>query len=537
MRELRTGLSLALACLLVAIWAPVTRAQAPSLEGSGTFQSAAGSTTPGSTQSLLGPLPGSTGAKLGIQPGADEMFFGRLGPSAPRVPASITMPGGVYQGPPHTPGAFAPQPIRAPQPPFYGTLVLPREREAVVGPPGGLTLDQAIDRLVRQNLDLLAKQYEIPQFRADVLTASLRGNPILYADSQLIPYGSISVRRPIGPTQYDINVSQPIDYSHKRRARIALASQALKVQEAQFQDAVRIAIGNLYNTYVDLLAARQTVIYAQVSVKGMDTFLATTQRLYAEDRATSADVDQARSDREIAFVGLLDAEENVRQKKRALAELLNLPPDEAGQLELRGTIEDLAPPPPSDDALIKIALDSRPDVAAWRLGILVAEANVRLQQASRFQDAYLLYQPFTYQNNEPIGTQSGASWALGLTVPLPVFNRNQGLIERARLNVNQSQIERFYVERRAITEVEQAVAEYRVSGQIARHIRSQIEPPLLRALNDRLRLWSEGEATIFEYLAAQRKYNDTAKAYLDSAVRHRRSMLALNTALGTRILP
>ena len=39
--------------------------------------------------------------------------------------------------------------------------------------------------------------------------------------------------------------------------------RALKVQEAQFQDAVRMAIQNLYSTYVDVLAARQTVIYAR----------------------------------------------------------------------------------------------------------------------------------------------------------------------------------------------------------------------------------------------------------------------------------
>ena len=189
------------------------------------------------------------------------------------------------------------------------------------------------------------------------------------------------------------------------------------MKEAQYQNEVRLAIQNLYNAYVDVLAARQTVIYAQASVKGLDEVLAKTQTLKTEDRAYSADVDQAKSDREIAVVGLLDAEENLRQKKRILAELLNLPPDQAERLELRGTLQDLAPPPPdADDELIQIALDCRPDVAAYRLGITVAEANVELQRANRFPDAYLLYQPYTYQNNAPYGRQSGTSWALGITV-------------------------------------------------------------------------------------------------------------------------
>ena len=63
------------------------------------------------------------------------------------------------------------QPLSAPRPLLYGTLELPGHDKE--GPPDGLTLDQAIELLVHQNLDLRAKQLEIPQARADILTASL----------------------------------------------------------------------------------------------------------------------------------------------------------------------------------------------------------------------------------------------------------------------------------------------------------------------------------------------------------------------------
>ena len=137
------------------------------------------------------------------------------------MPTSITMPGGTYQGPQANPTIGPLQPIPAARPLLYGTLELPKT-EGDEGPTNGLTLDQAVDLLVRQNLDIRAKFLEIPQAR-DVLTASLRANPIFYADSQLVPYGSDSVRRPDGPTQYDVNISHPIDYSHKRLARMAYA--------------------------------------------------------------------------------------------------------------------------------------------------------------------------------------------------------------------------------------------------------------------------------------------------------------------------
>ena len=72
--------------------------------------------------------------------------------------------------------------------------------------------------------------------------------------------------------------------------------------------------------------------------------LRVNQLLFQQKGGTSADVDQAKSRCAIAGAGLLDAEENLRQKKRTLGELLNVLPDQAEQIELRGTIGDLAPP-------------------------------------------------------------------------------------------------------------------------------------------------------------------------------------------------
>ena len=91
----------------------------------------------------------------------------------------------------------------------------------------------------------------------------------------------------------------------------------------------------------------------------------------------------------------------------------------------------------------------------------------------------MLYQPFTYQNNAPFGKQSGTSWAVGITVPLPVYNRNQGNIERAedqRVSVGGA-IERSG-ETQVEIEVQQAIKEYQVSRRIADRIRDDVLPGL-----------------------------------------------------------
>ncbi len=507
--------------------------QAPTVET--TQISGAAALTPGSSESRLGPMPGAGALVLGGQPGRDELLLGRIGTAVPRVPASIATPGQGAQVP-RPLGITAPEPLPVPRAPLYGTLALPTGEENE-GPADGLTLDQAIELLIKNNYDLRSKFMEIPQARADVLTASLRANPILYADSQLVPYGSFSDRKPGGPTQYDLNISHPVDFSHKRRARTEYAARALKVTEAQYQDAVRLEINNLYTAFVEVLGARQTLSYTKASSAGLALLQEKTLLLYEKDLGSRADVNDIKAQRQIAEVGVLDAEENLRKAKRALGMLLNLRPAQAESFDVRGSIQDRGPTPPPLDELVSIALSCRPDVLAYRLGLQTAESGVRLARANRYQDAYVLFQPYTYQNNAPFGKESATAWAVGMTFPVPLYNRNQGNIERARLNVTQSQIELEGIQRRIVTEVQQAEREYQVSGQIVERIRTQILPTSKSSLDDRLSLFRGGEANVVSFLQAQRNYNDTVKAYHDTVVRHRRSMLGLNTVVGQRILP
>src|SRR5262249_24391693 len=163
-----------------------------------------------------------------------------------------------------------------------------------------------------------------------------------------------------GQTQYDVNISYPLDVSHKRQARTVVATRAKRVLEAQYQDAVRIAIDNLYTAYVDVLAARQTAIYARKSYDTLGRVLEVTEALYSKDVSPRADVNRVKIQQETTYIGLLDAEETLKQRKRTLGVLLNLPPRDAEKIELRGTIVDRGPPPPPENELLEIALAVRP---------------------------------------------------------------------------------------------------------------------------------------------------------------------------------
>ncbi len=179
------------------------------------------------------------------------------------------------------------QPVQ--QVPLYGSLELPTEEEE--GPANGLTLDVAIDRLVKANYDLLTKFQEIPKADADILSAGLRLNPVLFASADTLPYQNYSEQRP-GAASYEATIIQPIDLNQKRKYRICLAQRAKQVLEAQYQDAVRLQIDNLYTAYVNVLEARATVCAMRTSLKGLAEVVKTTRDLAQKGLQPKTDIDR-----------------------------------------------------------------------------------------------------------------------------------------------------------------------------------------------------------------------------------------------------
>ncbi len=497
---------------------------------------------PGAGTSLLGSAPGGGGGSFTNLPGTGGILGGRPGVSTPKgIPTTATTPG-AGPGPTELQAAISspqPAPVSPTTTPFYGTLEIATEDDD--GPPNGLTLDRAIDITLARSLDLRSKFSEISMARADILQASLRSNPIFYQDGQLLQYRGTSTQfsrtAPGGPSQFDTNVTYPLDVSHKRQARTLVAARAEHVLEALYQDAIRQRIDDVYGAYVTALASRQTVRYAQKSVKGLLELTQQNETRFQKGDISRGVFSAVKVRLRTAQLGLLDAEAAYRKAKLDLGSLMNLKLDEIKSLELKGTIQDLAPDPPPADALRKIAVAERPDVVSFRLGILRAEADVRLAKANAYSDVYVLWQPYTFQDNTPYGLKSQYSWALGVTVPIPIYNRNQGGILRAKENVVQTNVQLADLERQAQVDVESALLEYDVTRREVKDLHDEVLPDAAFVRDEVYRLYKAGAKSLPDYLDAQLDYNLTVKQYLDTAVRHRRSMLSLNTVVGRRIMP
>jgi len=427
-----------------------------------------------------------------------------------------------------------PQELPAPAVPIYGQLEIPATEDE--GPVDGLTIDLAIDLLVHRSLELRTKALELPQGRADVLTASLRANPMVFGTASSVPYGSYSASRP-GANGYSATVIYPIDVSRKRIARTEVASRAQQVLEAQYQDAVRLEIDNLYSVYVDLIAARETVRYSQASQAGLQEIAKLVNAQLKSSTVPRPDLERALIQSDLAEIGLEQAHLALRQAKQNMATILYMPMQNAERIELRATLQDRDPVSESRDELCSLAIHARPDLMAYRLGVQRAQADVQLAQAEKTSDVFVLYSPYEFTNNGPTGGQNATSWSIAGFASVPLFNRNQGNIRRAQLNVSQTSTELASLERQVMSEVDRAFSEYTASREAVSRLEHKVLPRSKRIRDLTAGLLKLGEVNAVEYLNVQKDHNEVVRQYRDALLRHRRSMFKLNTAVGERILP
>jgi cobalt-zinc-cadmium efflux system outer membrane protein len=263
----------------------------------------------------------------------------------------------------------------------------------------------------------------------------------------------------------------------------------------------------------------------------------TIRRLAEKGPRPAQEINAVKKTRDNTELALPRAEAALLQARRELALLLGIPSEQSSFLDVIGSLHDRAPPPPGVEELIRIALQARPDLIAYRLGISRAQADLRRENTEAIDDIFLFYTPFTANDYSPLGEQSASGWGMGLLFSLPFFDRNQGEIARARANVTQTRMEQQSLERRIINEVRYAATEYVVSRQTVQEYEREILDGARGLRDEQAGLLTNGQASLTALLEAQTEYDEIVRDYLEALAYHRRTMLRLNTAVGQCVLP
>ncbi len=287
-----------------------------------------------------------------------------------------------------------------------------------------VTAGEAIALALKNNPELEAARQTIDEARARLDQAALWPNPELETESK-----SDRTFNDEGETSFGVSISQPFSVSGRIGAQKVLARVELQQAMAEVSDRERQVIAEIRRVFVELSAVDEEIKLREF-IYGLNTdLLKAVQSGLESGQVSETDVN--------AVLIALQQDEQQKNKlavdKRGLH--LELSRLTGGALADDAALEYTDAVPAFEAFTLEQALAQRPDYKAAQLGVELARAAQREAKAERFEDwrigAGYERDKSVVNGAPPQGTDR--FWGLKLSVPLPIFNRNQGLIRGTRI--------------------------------------------------------------------------------------------------------
>lgn len=406
--------------------------------------------------------------------------------------------------------------------------------------PLALTYDQAVEEGLKSNLDLIAAKYNIPMAEADELTAGLWSNPSLQLDTSGQPFKKNWDQTTAGgPSQYDAILSIPLDLSGKHSAAKKSAHEATQISEASFQDTVRLKVLQIRLAYVDILGAKQKLNLAAEKEQDLKRLMETIKNRIGNRGLLPLIQKRAELAREQAALNLKSQRIALKAAITTLAQLINQPPigeSVEATTELRDfKVQDL----PSVDVLIDRALQTRPDLRALKIAMTKADRDIDSNRAQVFDDftwtlGYTKLNTLSANPNDPATAEipGSSSWQMGVQIPIPLLNRNEGNIQKALLTKSQS--EKQYES--LLLTIRQEIDQHYDDNKLNRELIEAYENNQLasaRKIHDAEQTqFGTGNSALLDYFDAMGAYYDTLTSYYEALAEYRRSVARLQSSVG-----
>lgn len=394
-----------------------------------------------------------------------------------------------------------------------------------------VTLDQAIQEAVTKNLDLAAEKLNITVAEAREITARLRPNPVLTVSGQSLNLigANYSPSTPLGPNQLNIHTDFPIERGHKREERVAVAKEEKSLAELGVREVMRQIIAGVQAAYVDVQQAKESVKLAQSNLSSLNAVVAANQaRLQSGDLA-QVELDRSRVAALQYRTAVQQAELQRDQAKTQLQQLMGRRQKSPDFDVADAMRRDALTTPPTEVA--RLALTRRPDYLAYQQSQARSRADLRLQLANGKVD-YTIGTEFTRQSAWGV---SGNSVGVYFSMPLRIFNKNQGEIARAQREIALAGARVGATEATIQTEVEKALRQYTVSRALLLGLENDLLAKAKSVRDATEYSYRRGEASLVEFLDAQRAFNDAIQSFNEASASYARSLYLIDTVSGSTV--
>ncbi len=391
-----------------------------------------------------------------------------------------------------------------------------------IGPASGeepvprLSLDQALELAERENPALRAKRFELAGVRANEITASLRPNPTAAYTGE--KFGTTTTTQ-----EHTVTLGQTLETGGKRQRRMDSARLATQVTAYDLADTRRQVLFEVKRAFTAVLVAQGALELAEQNLKTLGE-VERIQRFRAE-RGDISELELLRIQvQRFAFErDAADARAAVLAATIALRAVVapeRLPEafDLDGKLEFREIPLNVA-------ELHRRALDKRPDVLEAEAARQRARADVRLARANAWWD---VTPQLEYKRTDGDEHTVG----VGVSIPIRIFDRNQGEIARTQAEVQRLDAQRAVVLAQVVSQIDTAISLLRIEREKFLLLRDVYLPKAQRARETVEFAYRRGGLSVLDFLDAQRTYRETALAHLQALGNYSTAVYQLEGAVG-----
>lgn len=294
-----------------------------------------------------------------------------------------------------------------------------------------LTLKQAEDSFLTNNLDLIAQRYSIDSARATVITAKLYDNPDFSYTNGFYNFSTHKFFEP----EMSMQVSQLIRLAGKRNKSIDLAKSGIDIAQFQFYDLIRTLRFVLRNDFYNIYFLEQSSQLYQVEISSLQKIVPAFEDQVKKGFMAPVDALRIKSQLYTLQAEYDNLQTNINNVQSELKLLLRSNPNGfIVPLVDKSIMQNEMLSQSSYQSLIDSAIVNRPDLKVLNATIVFSNYNLKLQQAYAKPDITI------NANYDRLGSYVQDYNGIGISIPLPFFNRNQGNIKNAEIQTSVNKV-------------------------------------------------------------------------------------------------
>ena len=395
---------------------------------------------------------------------------------------------------------------------------------------GTLTLKEAEQRFLERNLSLIAERYNIDMAQAQVLQAKLFENPVISLEQ--------NVYNRLNGKYFDfgkegeavVEIEQVIHLAGQRNKQVRLEKINKEIAEYQFEEVMRTLRQELNEKFVEVYFLSKSIAIYEKEVNSLQVLLGGMKVQQEKGNISLMEISRLES-----MLFSLKKEKNERESdlpttRGELNLLLNLPEDTQVQLSLDEEVLQQLDLSQLSFADLKVIINERPDQKIARSTVNASRANLKLQKSMAFPE-------FSVKGNyDRVGNFINDYFAIGVSLSVPIFNRNQGNIKAARFSIQQAGVQQEYAANRADMELFTAYTSLEKATQLYQSTNMDLERNFEKLITGVNENFTRKNISLLEFIDYYDSYKETCIQLYEIKKNVFLAMENLNTVVGQNVL-